>query len=647
MTHDSTTIPGTLPDWRGWNDRHLALAIARCRLAVAAEHAPQGADPEELASRLAALATEEAEAEAGLRAAGQVPSLVALSERLGLSRFETEIVVLCLAAEIDADVAGMLARPGRSGAHVTAGLAARLAGGTSPSAMLAFSSAGALVGLRIVDLADDLPLAAAPIRLPARIRDFLLGLDRLDDQASGLLVPLEQPALPQTLRRIAKRAAKQEVAALLGPPEAGGRAIAAAAAAGLGRRPVRLDAALLPSDQAQRDRAISLVVRECALSRLALILDLHGIGDPAALAALIRRRSGPVYVLAATRAGLPAGVPAIPLPAADPALRSAIWRTAAPGLATDTATSLGRQFALPPESVARIAADVARGRGRDAALWARAREEAAPVLTDLGQRIVPSATWDDLVLPPEPEAALRAVAEAARARAIVDGWGPARHGARGDGLAVLFAGPSGTGKTLAAEVLAGTLDLDLWRIDLSGVVSKWIGETEKNLRRVFDAAEAGGAVLFFDEADALFGKRTEVKDAHDRYANVEIAYLLQRMESYRGLSILATNLRANLDQAFLRRLRFVIDLPFPDEQARRAIWQRHIPSRAPTEGIDLDALARLDLPGGAIRNVVLNAAAAAAAANEPIRMSHMAVSARREFAKLGRLGPPLATENAR
>ncbi|WP_337875077.1 ATP-binding protein, partial [Elioraea sp.] len=273
--------------------------------------------------------------------------------------------------------------------------------------------------------------------------------------------------------------------------------------------------------------------------------------------------------------------------------------------------------------------------------------EAAPALAELGQRIAPSATWADLVVPAEAEAALREVAAAARARALVDAWGLPRHGARGEGLAVLLAGPSGTGKTLAAEVLAGALALDLWRIDLSGVVSKWIGETEKNLRRVFDAAEAGGAVLFFDEADALFGKRTEVKDAHDRYANVEIAYLLQRMEAYRGLSILATNLRANVDQAFLRRLRYVIDLPFPDEAARRAIWQRHIPPRAPTDGIDLDALARLDLPGGAIRNIVLNAAAAAAASGEPIRMGHLATAARREFAKLGRLGVGLAPEAGR
>jgi hypothetical protein len=647
MTHDRARAPGTLPDWQGWNDRHLGLAIARCRLALAAHLAPSGTDAEAVRSDLARLASEQAATEAELRAAGQVPSLVALSERLGLSRLETDVVVLCLAAEIDADVAGMLSRPGRPGPHVTAGLAVALAGGAAPSAMLALSSSGVLAGLRIVEIAPDLPLAAAPLRLSPRVRDFLLGLDRLDEQAAGLLLPLEAPALPRALKRVVHAAAGAEATVLLGAPECGGRAVAAAAAALRGRAAVRLDPTRLPAEPAERDRAFALVARECALSRLVLVLDLHGVADASALAPLVRRRAGPVIVLAPTRAGLAAGVRPIALPPADPPLRAAMWRAVAPGLARADAEILARQFVLPPEIVARVAADVPEGRGRCAALWARAREEATPALAELGQRIVPSATWTDLVVPAETEVALREVAAAARARALVDPWGPVRHGARGEGLAVLLAGPSGTGKTLAAEVLAGTLALDLWRIDLSGVVSKWIGETEKNLRRVFDAAEAGGAVLFFDEADALFGKRTEVKDAHDRYANVEIAYLLQRMETYRGLSILATNLRANVDQAFLRRLRYVIDLPFPDEAARRAIWQRHIPPSAPTDGIDLDALARLDLPGGAIRNVALNAAAAAAASGEPIRMGHLATAARREFAKLGRLGAGLTLEAGR
>jgi hypothetical protein len=647
MTHDAAHPPEILPDWRGWNDRHLALAVAQCRLRLAAHLSPSEPDSDGVRARLAELDTEQAEAEARLRADGQVPALVALAERLRLSRYETDVIALCLAAEIDADVAGMLARPGRAGPHVTAGLAAALAGGAAPSAMLAFSPSSALVGLRLIEVAHDLPLVAAPIRLAPRVRDFLLGLDRLDEQATGLLHPLEAPPLPAVLMRLARKAAQRDAVALLGLPESGGRAVAASAARLQTRTPVRLAADRLPAEPAERERAVALIARDCALSRLALVLDLHGMTDPAPIVPLIQRRAGTVFVLAETRAGLPAGVPALALPPSDPRVRAALWRAAAPDLAQRDAAVLARQFALPPETIARIAADAPHGRGRRAALWARAREEAAPALADLGQRIAPAARWEDLVVPADAEAALRDVAAAARARAIVDAWGVVRHGARGEGLAVLLAGPSGTGKTLAAEVLAGTLELDLWRIDLSGVVSKWIGETEKNLRRVFDAAEAGGAVLFFDEADALFGKRTEVKDAHDRYANVEIAYLLQRMEAYRGLSILATNLRANLDQAFLRRLRYVVDFPFPDEAARRAIWQRHLPPRAPAEGIDLDALARLDLPGGAIRNVALNAAAAAAAAGEPLRMSHLANAARREFAKLGRLSSGLAAEPGR
>jgi SpoVK/Ycf46/Vps4 family AAA+-type ATPase len=201
-------------------------------------------------------------------------------------------------------------------------------------------------------------------------------------------------------------------------------------------------------------------------------------------------------------------------------------------------------------------------------------------------------------------------------------------------VTALFAGPSGTGKTMAAEVIARELNLDLFRVDLAGVVSKYIGETEKNLRRVFDAAEAGGAVLFFDEADALFGKRSEVRDSHDRYANIEVSYLLQRMEDYSGLAILATNLKSHLDASFLRRLRYVIDIPFPDASLRRAIWARAFPARAPAGGLDLDALARLEVPGGNIAVIAVNAAFLAAAEGAPIGMAHVGRAARAEFRKL-------------
>jgi SpoVK/Ycf46/Vps4 family AAA+-type ATPase len=245
--------------------------------------------------------------------------------------------------------------------------------------------------------------------------------------------------------------------------------------------------------------------------------------------------------------------------------------------------------------------------------------------------------WDDLVLPDKEKNILRAIAAQVRQRVkVYEQWGFANKGQRGLGISVLFAGASGTGKTLAAEVLANELHLDLYRIDLSSVVSKYIGETEKNLRRIFDAAEQGGAILLFDEADALFGKRSEVKDSHDRYANMEVAYLLQRMEAYRGLAILTSNLKNSLDQAFLRRLRFVVQFSFPDAAQRAEIWQRVFPPDTPTAALVPHKLARLNVPGGNIRNIALNAAFLAADAEVPIQMSHILQAAQSEYSKLER-----------
>jgi SpoVK/Ycf46/Vps4 family AAA+-type ATPase len=268
-------------------------------------------------------------------------------------------------------------------------------------------------------------------------------------------------------------------------------------------------------------------------------------------------------------------------------------------------------------------------------LWDSCRAQARPRLDDLAQRLEPSVSWDDLVLPEPQLQILREVVLHVRHRTrVYETWGFAGKGARGLGISALFAGASGTGKTLAAEVLAHELRLDLYRIDLSQVVSKYIGETERNLRRVFDAAEEGGAVLLFDEADALFGKRSEVKDSHDRYANIEISYLLQRMEAYRGLAILTTNLKSALDPAFLRRLRFVIQFPFPDVGQRAEIWRRIFPTTTPTEGLDTAKLARLNVAGGNIRNIALNAAFLAADMGGPVCMTHLLRAARGEYAKL-------------
>lgn len=270
-------------------------------------------------------------------------------------------------------------------------------------------------------------------------------------------------------------------------------------------------------------------------------------------------------------------------------------------------------------------------------LWNACRNYSRPQLDLLAQRIHASATWEDLVLPEKEQKVLQEIAAHVRQRfKVYEQWGFSGKGQRGLGISALFAGASGTGKTLAAEILGHALNLDVYRIDLSAIVSKYIGETEKNLRQIFDVAEEGGVVLLFDEADALFGKRTEVKDSHDRYANQEVSYLLQRMEAYRGLAILTTNLKNSLDQAFLRRIRFVIQFPFPDATQRAEIWRRVFPPQAPIADLDYTKLARLNVAGGNIRNIALNAAFLAAEADEAIAMKHLLQASRSEYIKLER-----------
>jgi hypothetical protein len=262
----------------------------------------------------------------------------------------------------------------------------------------------------------------------------------------------------------------------------------------------------------------------------------------------------------------------------------------------------------------------------------------------LMRRLQPVYCWDDLILPDTISAQLREICDqASHQHVVMSRWGFGRKVRGGGQLTALFSGPSGTGKTMAAEVVSAELGLELYRIDLSQVMSKFIGETEKNLGSVFDLAEKSGAVLFFDEADALFGKRSSVRDSHDRYANVEVSYLLQRMEEYRGVAILATNLRHNMDAAFLRRLRFSVEFPFPDDAMRRRIWAVQFPAEAPLAAdVDFEQLARrFPLAGGGIRNVALNAAYLAAAAGEAIAMPHVIRAVRREYQKMGR---PIAEE---
>jgi ATP-dependent 26S proteasome regulatory subunit len=275
-----------------------------------------------------------------------------------------------------------------------------------------------------------------------------------------------------------------------------------------------------------------------------------------------------------------------------------------------------------------------------AMFFAAARNQSNRKLSELAVKIVPKLGWDNIVLKEEKITQLKEICNQVRHRhKVFSQWGFHEKLSHGRGLSVLFAGPPGTGKTLAAEVMATELQLDLYKIDLSSIVSKYIGETEKNLSRIFAEAETSNAILFFDEADALFGKRTEVSDAHDRYANIETSYLLQKMDEYEGIVILATNLRNNMDDAFTRRIRFIIQFPFPDEAGRCKIWQTHFPKSAPLgTAIDYLFLARhLPLSGGNIRNIVLNAAFNAAQNGGSIEMEHILKGARLEFEKIGKL----------
>jgi hypothetical protein len=438
---------------------------------------------------------------------------------------------------------------------------------------------------------------------------------------------------------------------LCGPERATKQALAAAICAGLGLGLYKMDVHVIPTTPHELDILLRLWEREAALSGCALLLDADladstDQGRQPVITRFIDSLGSPLLVTCRDRRA-DQQRPLLTFEVNKPTAleQRALWEHALGDngpLLNGQVDGLTAQFNLnaPAIEAAYLQATgytTAASQNADmaVALWQACRAQARPQLDNLAQRIEPVAGWDDLVLPEREHQVLRDIAIHVRQRAqVYETWGFAHKSARGLGISALFAGPSGTGKTMAAEVLANELDLDLYRIDLSQVVSKYIGETEKNLARVFDAAEAGGTILLFDEADALFGKRGEVKDSHDRYANIEVSYLLQRMEAYRGLAVLTTNMKSALDQAFWRRLRFAVQFPFPTAEQRAAIWQRIFPAETPTKGLDPLQLAQLNVAGGNIRNIAMNAAFYAADAGQPVCMAHILRAARSEYSKL-------------
>jgi vesicle-fusing ATPase len=508
---------------------------------------------------------------------------------------------------------------------------------------------------RLVEIEGAGPLSSRLLRINERILSHLIGVDYCDVRLDGFVellgvggldAELATAAEQLTGRWIADRDGRFPLLTLCGGTASERRRIAALTLARMGMRPFALDRTQLPRAAYERVALLRLCEREMLLANGGLVIvGEHGdSAEESATRLFVDSVDVPTILVSQDPpSGLSRATIRAELPGTSISARSDQWQRALGDavfrVPDDLCDRLARQFTLESREIesAVAAAGIQSANGRPAAdrLWEAARVHARRRLHALAEQITPCASWDDIVLPPDRIEQLREVAvHVRRAWQVEEKWGWAARGRRGLGMTALFTGPSGTGKTMAAEVLANELRLDLYRIDLSQVISKYIGDTEKNLNRIFDAAEANGAILLFDEADALFGKRSEVKDSHDRYANVEISYLLQRMEAYRGPAILTTNFRSSLDPAFLRRLRFVIEFPFPDANQRATIWDKIFPEQTPLANVDSARLARLALAGGAIRTIAINAAYSAAEEGSAVTQRHILAAARREYAKL-------------
>ncbi len=521
------------------------------------------------------------------------------------------------------------------------------------------------------------------LKLDQRITNFLLGNNSIDGRLNGIAqlcqplkkmdqVPVDSMIKTRLLNLTRHHFSDQKgdrkrlVLYFHGPYGVGKRDLALGICGQLNCPLLCLDMELLLGNKSDLETVLRLAFREGLLLQAAIYLNnVDGLLEVDDKAKALQKKMAKVIAvygwlifLAGEKPWSPKGVfehlmfQAVQLPVPDVPLRETAWKKGMENLAPLTEITWNRQlasqFRLTPGQI-RDAVDFVTNRlamsdGQKgitlADLYAACRNQSNQKLEELAIKIETHYSWEDIVLPENKVAQLKEICNQVKHRYRVFGeWGFDQKLSYGKGLSVLFSGPPGTGKTMAAEVITHELQLDLYKIDLSAVVSKYIGETEKNLSRIFHEAETSNAILFFDEADALFGKRTEVSDAHDRYANIETSYLLQKMEEYEGVVILATNLRENMDEAFTRRIRFIVEFPFPDEASRLRIWETHFPKEAPiSDRIDYEFLSRqFQIAGGNIKNIVLNSAFLAAGNSGIIDMEHILHSAKREFEKIGKL----------
>lgn len=608
---------------------------------------------------------------AGEAAGGTADRSGALARRFGLSALDLSLLLAALAPDVDRrfePLYGYLNDDvGRRRATVALALELAGTGPHEPSARARFHPAAPLLAGGLLVLEDeDRPLPGRALRVPERVVAHLLGDDGLDPELCGGGVEL---LLPRECRdgdgraffgRLAALAGQRPIAAHLRerrPGAAAGPVTDALRGAGLPVLRYRPDDSQGDSQDSRRGSRqdggagpVGALLREARLRRAAIV-----VGPlPERAGGLVRALAGrevPVVFFGsepydpgwAPDAGL------LALDAPDGAVAAAeVWHdelgAGEADFDLDAAVAPYRLAAGQIRRAARAATALAAFDGTPltaAHVQRSARQQSAPLLDRHARRVRPAVGFDGLVLPPEPLALLHELVQRARHREQVLGdWGLRTGGGRGRGVVGLFAGESGTGKTLSAEVVAGELGLDLYVVELSAVVDKYVGETEKNLERIFSEADRTDALLLFDEADAVFGKRSEVKSSHDRYANLESAYLLQRLESFDGIAVLTTNLRANIDDAFTRRLDLVVDFPFPDTEQRIALWRSCLTATPCAEDLGLDVCAKeFELSGGAIRSAAVTAGYLAAGRGAPVSAEDIRAGARREYRKMGRLVP--------
>ena len=592
-----------------------------------------------------------------------------LARNFHLDDIDIELLLIAMAPDVDARFERLYGylQDDVSRRRASVGLGLELCGLPSSSAYARsrLAPGAPLVDEYLVQVEEnDRPVLTRPLRVPDRVAAHLLGSDIPDPVVAALAYQCE-PAAPEQATTLVRwmrnespspsgggQGGGPRLAYIRERPGASGAALASSAFAEVGRPTLALDLERLrPEDDLPIVAA--LTAREAGLTGAGIVAGPVEVLITRGLAAVRAFSEMPaMVVLVGARSWDPGWARDVPFiceaPIPDAVQRAELWRRnlngdTPPGL--DLAGTMA-QFRLTAEQVHRAAlAARMEAHAREIPLdedelKAGARAQNAAGLERLARRIQPAVGFVDLVLPPDTMAQLKELLTRARYREqVLDVWKMGGPAARRRGLTALFAGPSGTGKTMAAEVLASELGLDLYTVDLATVVDKYVGETEKNLDRIFAEAERVNGVILFDEADALFGKRSEVSDAHDRYANVEVAYLLQRMELFDGIAILATNLRSNLDEAFTRRLDSLVDFPEPEQEYRLKLWERSLGSAMPRAGdLDLAFLAEsFKLAGGGIRNIVVAAAYAAAEQGQPLSMAHLIRATQREYLKMGRL----------